>query len=83
VTSADERGAETLRPSWRTHDDTPIAVTPVPGAADEAFYVPIGDFQGAEYRRNAFAVGTTEEVATLVALLDLTRGDAGARRRVR
>jgi SAM-dependent methyltransferase len=72
-----ERGpaaTEGLRPSWRTHEDTPVEVTPVPGAADEAFYVPIGDFQGAEYRRNAFAVGTADEVATLTALLDLTAG---------
>jgi SAM-dependent methyltransferase len=62
-------------PSWRSHDDRPAADVPdVPGAEVEAFYVPIGDFQGGEYRRNAFAAGTAEEVATLTGLLDLRAG---------
>jgi SAM-dependent methyltransferase len=61
-------------PSWRSHDDAPTEVPPVPSAAEPAFYGPIGDFQGADYRRNAFAAGTAEEVAALTDLLDLTAG---------
>lgn len=46
----------------------------MPGADREAFYVPIGDFQGGDYRRNAFAAGTAEEAAALTTLLDLRAG---------
>jgi SAM-dependent methyltransferase len=63
-----------LPASWRDHADRPVAVPPVPGPDAEAFYVPIGDFQGAEYRRNAFAVGTEEEVTALRAAVDLRPG---------
>jgi SAM-dependent methyltransferase len=63
-----------LPPSWRSHDDEPVTVAPAPGAGDPAFYVAIGDFQGGDYRRNAFAAGTAEEVAALTALLDLRAG---------
>ncbi|WP_052664991.1 SAM-dependent methyltransferase [Nitriliruptor alkaliphilus] len=63
-----------MNPSWRSHDDRPIAVPGVPGADEQAFYVPIGDFQGGEYRRNAFAAGTAEEVASLTSVLDLRAG---------
>lgn len=61
-------------PSWRSHDDRPVEVPDVPGGDRPAFYVPIGDFQGADYRRNAFAAGTAEEVAALRRLLDLRAG---------
>jgi SAM-dependent methyltransferase len=60
--------------SWRDHEDRPTEVPPVPGPDVEAFYVPIGDFQGAAYRRNAFAAGTAEEVAALRTLVDLPPG---------
>lgn len=63
-----------MPPSWRSHDDRPTDVAAVPGAADEPYYVAIGDFQGEEYRRNAFAVGTGEETAALTALLGLRAG---------
>jgi SAM-dependent methyltransferase len=63
-----------LPPSWRSHDDRPIDVPAVPGADERPFYVPIGDFQGGDYRRNAFAAGTAEEVACLTAVLDLRAG---------
>jgi SAM-dependent methyltransferase len=61
-------------PSWRDHADQPVEVPPVPGPGAPAFYVPIGDFQGAEYRRNAFASGTREEVSALRRLADLAPG---------
>lgn len=63
-----------MNPSWRSPDDRPTEVPDVPGAGEQAFYVPIGDFQGGEYRRNAFAAGTAEEAASLTALLDLRAG---------
>lgn len=66
--------ADGLRPSWRSHDDQPVEVPDVPGGERTAFYVPIGDFQGSDYRRNAFAAGTAEEVAALRRLLDLRAG---------
>jgi SAM-dependent methyltransferase len=62
-------------PSWRDHADRPVEVPGVPGPDAEAFYVPIGEFQGAEYRRNAFAAGTAEEVAALWAITGLAAGD--------
>lgn len=63
-----------LSPSWRDHADRPAAAPPVPGPDEEAFYVPIGDFQGADYRRNAFTAGTDEEIAALVEVTGLGRG---------
>lgn len=62
-----------LGSSWRDHDDRPVEVPPVPGSADPAFYRLIGDFQGAEYRRNAFAAGTAEELAALRDLVTSVR----------
>lgn len=71
--------------SWRDHQDQAVAVPAVPGPRAPAFYLPIGELQGAEYRRNAFASGTTEEIATLRELvatapdarvLDVGCGDA-------
>jgi SAM-dependent methyltransferase len=49
-------------------------VPPVPGAGEVPFYVAIGDFQGGDYRRNAFATGTAEEAAALSAILGLEAG---------
>ncbi|MEX1165217.1 MAG: class I SAM-dependent methyltransferase [Nitriliruptor sp.] len=65
---------DALPSSWRSHDDQPVAVPAVPGAGDRAFYVEIGDFQGGDYRRNAFAAGTAEEAAALISILELRRG---------
>jgi SAM-dependent methyltransferase len=65
-----------LPASWRDHADRPVDVPRVPGPHEAAFYVAIGDFQGADYRRNAFAAGTAEEVAALVGLTGLGEGDA-------
>jgi SAM-dependent methyltransferase len=65
----------TFGPSWRDHDDRARTdVPPVPGPDAPAFYVDIGDLQGADYRRNAFAQGTSEEVAALAALVELSPG---------
>lgn len=63
-----------LEPSWRDHEDRPVDVAGPPGPDEPAFYAPIGDFQGAEYRRNAFAAGTAEEVALLGRLTGLRTG---------
>jgi SAM-dependent methyltransferase len=67
-------GPPALPASWRSHDDRAVSVPQVPGADEPAFYVPIGDLQGREYRRNAFAAGTAEEVAALTAILGLRAG---------
>jgi SAM-dependent methyltransferase len=64
-----------LEPSWRDPADRPIEVPEVPGPAETPFYTAIGDFQGATYRRNAFAAGTDEEVAALRRILDLQPGE--------
>jgi SAM-dependent methyltransferase len=64
------------RPSWRDHRDQPTSAPPVPGPDAPAFYLDVGEFQGADYARNAFAAGTGEEVAALTRLLRL---DAGTR----
>jgi hypothetical protein len=45
--------------SWRDHEDRPVEAPEVPDIDAPAFYVPIGDLQGTDYRRNAFAKGTT------------------------
>jgi SAM-dependent methyltransferase len=63
-----------LAPSWRDDQDRPIDAPPVPTADTAAFYLPIGEFQGDAYRRNAFAAGTAEELATLRMLVDLQPG---------
>jgi SAM-dependent methyltransferase len=63
-----------LEPSWRDHRDQPATAPPVPAPDQPAFYAPIGDFQGADYRRNAFAAGTTAEVVALRALVPLAAG---------
>lgn len=63
-----------LPPSWRDHGDRPAAVPVVPGPGEAPFYVAIGDFQGDDYRRNAFAAGTAEEATALTDLLALRPG---------
>lgn len=63
-----------LPSSWRDHDDRPVEVPDPPGPDEPAFYRPIGDFQGAEYRRNAFAAGTAEEAAQLRELTGIGAG---------
>ncbi|MCC5949861.1 MAG: class I SAM-dependent methyltransferase [Nitriliruptoraceae bacterium] len=62
-------------PSWRDHTDRPRPDVPaVPGPHEPAFYVPIGELQGEDYRRNAFTAGTAEEVEALAALVELAPG---------
>lgn len=39
-----------------------------------SFYGPIGDWQGAQYERNSFTLGTEQEVTFLVAALELAPG---------
>ncbi len=63
-----------LPPSWRTHDDRAVERPDAPGPDEPAFYLPMMAFQGADYDRNAFAMGTGPEVAALVARLGLTAG---------
>lgn len=63
-----------LPPQWRDHDDRPVDRPPPPGPDAEAFYVPLMEFQGADYDRNAFTMGTTAEVTALVERLGLTAG---------
>ena len=62
------------RGSWRDHQDQPVEVPAVPGPQAPAFYVPIGELQGAEYRRNAFATGTAEELAALREIVTIGPG---------
>ena len=60
--------------AFRDHRDDPVDVPAPPGPDAEAFYVPIGQFQGELYRRNAFAAHTTAEVEALVAHTGLRAG---------
>jgi SAM-dependent methyltransferase len=66
--------APRLPASWRDHADRPVGVPAPPGPDDPAFYVPIGEFQGDLYHRNAFAAHTRSEVDALVARTGLTAG---------
>ncbi len=68
-----------LPPSWRDHDDQPSEAPRVrswePGAGGtDSNYVAIGEFQGPEYRRNAFALHTDHEVDALERMLGLRPG---------
>jgi SAM-dependent methyltransferase len=63
-----------LPPSWRDERDRPVEVPDPPAADAPAFYLPIGEFQGADYRRNAFAAGTVEEIGALWELAAMTAG---------
>ena len=60
--------------TFRDHRDRPVEVPQPPGAGEAAFYVPIGEFQGELYRRNAFAAHTTAEVDALAARTGLEHG---------
>lgn len=64
----------TLPASWRTHEDQSTARPAPPGPDAQPFYVPIGEFQGSDYRRNAFAQGTRAEVGALWSRLALATG---------
>ena len=64
-----------LPPQWRDHEDASVQRPSPPGAGEAPFYRPIMDFQGADYDRNAFAMGTEAEVAALVGRLGLVAGD--------
>lgn len=55
--------------AWTDRDGRPVAAPEPP--ADGAFYDPVGDFQGAAYERNAFTMGTAQEVAFLWEALGL------------
>lgn len=57
---------------WTDREGTPVEAPEPPEAG--SYYGPIGDFQGSEYDRNAFALGTDQEVAFLVGALDLRPG---------
>lgn len=60
--------------TFRDHRGGPVDVPPPPGPDAAPFYVPIGQFQGELYRRNAFAAHTTAEVEALVARTGLEAG---------
>lgn len=62
------------RPSWRDHRDQPTSAPAPPAPDAPAFYLDLGQFQGADHARNAFAAGTEEEVAALRRLLQLVPG---------
>jgi SAM-dependent methyltransferase len=67
--------SEPFAASWRDHADRARTDVPaVPGPQAPAFYVPIGELQGEDYRRNAFAQGTAEELTALAGLVDLVAG---------
>jgi SAM-dependent methyltransferase len=55
--------------TWTDRDGRPVGVPEPPPSG--SYYGPIGDFQGAEYDRNAFALGTAQEIAHLREALDL------------
>jgi SAM-dependent methyltransferase len=59
---------------WRDHRDQPVEVPEPARPREPAFYVPIGEFQGSLYRRNAFAAHTDVEVAALLARTGLIAG---------
>lgn len=63
-----------LPPQWRDHEDRPVDRPSPPGPDLPAFYVPLMEFQGADYERNAFTKGTAAEVAALVDRLGLEHG---------
>jgi SAM-dependent methyltransferase len=61
-------------PSWRDQNDRAVEAPSVPGPDAPAFYRELGEFQGQDYARNAFAAGTVEEAETLRDLLTLGPG---------
>jgi SAM-dependent methyltransferase len=66
--------AAELPASWRSHADEAVARPDAPGPDAPAFYIPMMAFQGADYDRNAFVMGTGSEVAALVGRLGLATG---------
>lgn len=59
--------------AWTDRDGNPVdAPEPPPSGS---YYTEVGDFQGAAYERNAFALGTAQEVAFLWEALDLRAGE--------
>lgn len=58
--------------TWSGHDGAPVTAPEPP--PEGSYYGPIGDWQGEAYDRNAFARGTAQEVAFLVAALQLRDG---------
>jgi SAM-dependent methyltransferase len=55
--------------AWTDRDGKPVEAPEPPAAG--SYYTEIGDFQGAAYERNAFALGTEQEAAFLWEALDL------------
>lgn len=58
--------------SWSDQQGRPVAAPEPP--AQGSYYRPIGDFQQSAYERNAFALGTDQEVGFLWDALGLHRG---------
>jgi SAM-dependent methyltransferase len=61
-----------MTPAWTDRDGVPVAAPEPPPQG--SYYGPIGDFQGAAYERNSFALGTAQEVGFLVDALALGPG---------
>lgn len=59
--------------SWTDRDGKPVEAPEPP--AEGSYYTEIGDFQGAAYERNAFALGTEQEVTFLWDALGLRPGE--------
>jgi SAM-dependent methyltransferase len=57
---------------WADRDGVPASAPEPP--PDGSYYGPIGDFQKGAYDRNAFALGTAQEVQFLTGALDLPEG---------
>lgn len=57
---------------WTDREGNPVEAPEPPAAG--SYYTEIGDFQGAAYERNAFALGTTQEVGFLWDALELSAG---------
>lgn len=56
---------------WRDHEDRAVQRPDPPSGDAPAYWSAIGDFQGATYRRNAFAAGTRAEIDALWDRLEL------------
>lgn len=66
---------DALPPQWRDHEDRAVERPVPPGGDEPAFYLPLMAFQGEDYDRNAFTMGTAAEVDALVGRLGLGAGD--------
>lgn len=67
--------SRSLPSSWRDHADRPVDRPDPPSIDATPFYLPIGEFQGDTYRRNAFAAHTETEIDALVGRLELQPGE--------